>query len=612
MASLLNIGASATATFKTAIGTTSHNIANIGTEGYNRQQAKIVSNTPSNYGNGFVGSGSRVNSVERVYASYIQDQLSSVNSLKSRYEEQLSLSKNIEGIVASNDKGVQQFMQRLFDSLQNLADSPVSNTNRALVIDEVKNMEGFISNLSSVLADSQAQTNSQVENVATEINNRLDFIRTVNKEVSKSFVNGSQMPNDLLDKRDQAIFELNSYMDVKTFRQDDGEIIVYTGDARLPLVMGNSVYHLDASRTEFNNENRTEIYLNIAGKKTMVSDRITNGQLGATLDYRTNVLDKVMNEMGVTLNGLSASMNWQHYQGYDINGNAGQDFYKPLNVSATASVQNIGPEDGTNITISFKPDIAGLAGFNGHPPYNIATQPANYGAKETFLDTANTAIGNFKAREYEVRVNAAGDFEIFDHKEGGVALATVAFGANAQIDGLDFNFNGITAGSVTVGDKFLIKPHQQMLQDFSAVINDSKLIATRGQTPVDANNDGSLLDEVPSAAAIGDNVNMANMASLQSKKMLYADSSGISSETILGSYSKMSANLGMYVRATDIQLTAQNNVFEQVSARRESISGVSLDEEASNLIRYQQAYEASAQIIQTSQTLFQTLLGAMN
>ena len=191
-------------------------------------------------------------------------------------------------------------------------------------------------------------------------------------------------------------------------------------------------------------------------------------------------------------------------------------------------------------------------------------------------------------------------------------MATVAFGANAQIDGLDFNFNGITAGSVTVGDKFLIKPHQQMLQDFSAVINDSKLIATRGQTPVDANNDGSLLDEVPSAAAIGDNVNMANMASLQSKKMLYADSSGISSETILGSYSKMSANLGMYVRATDIQLTAQNNVFEQVSARRESISGVSLDEEASNLIRYQQAYEASAQIIQTSQTLFQTLLGAMN
>lgn len=612
MSSLLNIGTTATSAFQTALATTSHNIANIGTEGYNRQRVEIESNIPLRTSGGYVGSGSSVQSVERVYASYIQDQLSSSNSLKSRFEEQLSLSKNIEGVVSGNDEGLQQFMQRLFDSLQNLSDNPTSNVNRTLVIDEAKNMQSLVNNLSTVLTDFQSQANTQINDLTVEINDRLSLIRTINKEVATANAGSNLVPNDLLDQRDQAIFELNSYMDIKTFPQQNGEILIYTGDARLPLVSENTVNRLQPNRSEFNDENRTEIYLSVGGIDLNISDSINNGQLGAVLDYRENILDKSTAELGVALNGLVASMNWQHYQGYDANGDAGQDFYQPLNMNAKSSIKNIGLEDGANIAVSFKPNIAALAGFNGNPPYAPATQPATYGDKQTFLATAITAIGGFEPREYEVRVNAAGDFDVFDHVKGGPALATVPFGTNAEIDGLDFDFTSVVAGSVTTGDKFLIKPHQQMLQDFSTVIKDGELIASRGQTPVDANNDGSLLDEVPSPAAEGDNVNMANMASLQSKSILYADSGGVGTETLLGGYSKMVTSIGMYVRGTDIQFTAQTNVFEQISARRESMSGVSLDEEAANLLRYQQAYEASAQIIQTSQTLFQTILGVIN
>jgi flagellar hook-associated protein 1 FlgK len=610
MSSLLNIGTAATATFQTAIATTSHNIANVGTDGYNRQRTEIVSNI-LNRSSG-TGSGSRVDSVERVYASYIQDQLSSTNSLLNRYEEQLSLSQNVEGIVAGNDEGIQEFMQRFFDSLQNLSDNPTSVTNRTLVLDEANNMETLINNLSSVLTESQAQTNTQIEDLTQEINERLDLVQTINKEVASAFSSGSQLPNDLLDQRDQAIFELNSYMDVKTFPQENGEIAIYTGDTRLPLVNGNSVNHLIADRTEFSDESRTEVYMIIGGEKRQISDSIGQGQLGAVLDFRENMLDPALNELGVTLNGLVASMNWQHYQGYDANGDAGQDFYTPLSANASASNKNTGPEDGTNITVSFQPEIDLLAGYNGQPPYTPVTQPNTYGDKEAFLDVATTAIGEFQAREYEVRVNAAGDFEVYDHKEGGAPLATIPFGTNAEIDGLDFDFTGVGAGTVATGDKFLIKPHQQILEDFSTEINDENAIAARGQTPVDSDSDGSLLDEAPSAAASGDNVNMANMASLQTKKILYSDASGQAAESLLGGYSKMATNIGMYVRGTEIQLTAQTNVFDQISERRESMSGVSLDEEAANLLRYRQAYEASAQIIQTSQTLFQTILGAMN
>lgn len=608
MADLLTIGASSTNTFKKAIEVTSHNVANVATDGYNRQRTEISSNTTSALGSSFNGGGSTVDSVERVYASYIQKQLTSAYSSMSRYEEQLSLAQQVEGVVAGSDEGVQEFMQRLFDSFQSLADNPTSTTSRQLVLDESENLESLIGNMYSVLEDTQDQVNGQITDLVSEVNTRLDAIKMINEQVSVAYNTGNQAPNDLLDQRDQAILELSEYVDIKTYELDDGQIAVYTGGGNLPLVTDNIVTYLQAGLSEYSNENRMEVYMNVGGEPRIISDQISQGELGAVLDFRDNMLDQAMNELGVTLNGLTASANWQHYQGYDENGDAGGNLYQPLTATALASSKNATPglEDGSNITVSFNPN-AGVA----EPPYTAVTQPATYGDKETYLDNAYTAIGEFEAREYEIRVNAAGDFEVYDYKEGGAALATIPFGGAAEIDGLYFDLSSVAAGTVASGDKFVIKPHQQMLDDFETVLTDPDLIATRGQSPVDTDSDGSLLDEVPAPAAEGDNVNIANMANLSSKSLLYSDVNGNPSETLLGGYSRMATSVGTYVSSTEIQLTAQTNVYDQILSRRESISGVSLDEEAANLVRYQQAYEASAQIIQAAQSMFQTLISAV-
>ncbi|MCF6298875.1 MAG: flagellar hook-associated protein FlgK, partial [Thiomicrorhabdus sp.] len=187
---------------------------------------------------------------------------------------------------------------------------------------------------------------------------------------------------------------------------------------------------------------------------------------------------------------------------------------------------------------------------------------------------------------------------------------SLARGATASIEGISFDLSGVVAAPDD-GDSFLVKPHQAILDDFSQALTQTEKVATRGQSPIDANNDGSLLDEVPAAAGVGDNVNISNLAGLQSTKLLLADSSDVGSETLLGGYSKMATNVGMYVRSSEVQLTAQTNVLQQVTDQRDSISGVSLDEEAANLVKYQQAYEAAAQIIATSQALFQTILDAV-
>lgn len=599
MANLLTIGISAANTFQKAIEVTGNNTANVSTPGYNRQRAEIISNSTGLVGNAYTGGGATVESVQRIYASYIQTQLVSANSLKSRYDEQLSLAQQVEGVVASNDGSIQNFMQNLFDSFQNLANNPTDTSSRQQVIDQSNNLQTMVGNLSGVLKDTQKQVNDQISGLTTEINNRLDTIYQINKQVSVAQSSGAQSPNELLDQRDQAILELSKYMDIKTYTQSDGEMVVYTGNGKYPLVTSNTVNHLQASSSEFTNDGRTEVYMDISGQKTMVSSQIKSGQLGAVLDFRSNMLDNTINDLGVMLNGLVAGVNWQHYQGYDANGDAGGNVYTPLSLTADKSVKNVGTEDGTNIVVSFKPAIVG-----NQPPYTPATQPATYTAKQTDLATANAAIGNLQPKDYLIKVNSGGNFEIYDQKDPTTILGTVAFGASGQVDGLNFDFTSVAAGTVQSGDKFLIRPNQGMLDNFKTEISDPNKLATRGQSPDPA-------DVAPTAAAIGDNTNIANLASLSDKKLLFNDASGNPAQTLLGGYSLMSTHVGAYVQATQTQSVAQTNVYKQISDRRESMSGVSLDEEAANLIKFQQAYQASAQIIQASRTLFDTLIGAI-
>ena len=621
MADMLTIGSIATNTFKTALNVTSHNVANVATEGYTRQRAEISSNAPGTTGTGFLGGGSTVDSVERVYADYIQTQLVSSQSLVERYDTQLQLGSQVEGIIASNDQGIQQFMQSYFDSLQTLAGNPTSNTSRQLVIDEANNLESHIGNLTSVLGDIQTQVNGQISGLTTEINNRLETIQAINVQVESANNSGRQPPNDLMDQRDQAILELSQYMDITTFTQENGRIDIHTGNGKLPLLSDNTLTRLETDLGPYRDENRIEVYMTIGGQKQVISDQINGGQLGGVLDVRENLLDKAQIDLGLTLNGLTSSMNWQHYQGYDINGNAGGDLFAPLEMTAIKNSTNNGLESGSNILVSFNPNV-GVS----EPPYDNAAlapalnaQPATYGDKETYLQNAFTAIGQFEAREYEITSDGAtpANFSFFDYRTGEDLTTSAAqpIAGVFQLDGFTFDLSTIAATSA--GDSFLVKPHQEMLSSFETTITDVVAIATRGQSPVPAtvDNDGDgdidLDDREPSAAAEGDNVNVANMANLQSAKILLSNDSGEGSETLLGGYSKMATNVGMYVRSSDIQLTAQTNVFQQIVDQRESYSGVSLDEEAANLIKFQQAYEAAAQIIATSQSLFQTILSTV-
>ncbi|MEA1988868.1 MAG: flagellar basal body rod C-terminal domain-containing protein, partial [Pseudomonadota bacterium] len=587
-------------------------------------------------GTTFLGGGSQVDLIQRIHAEYIQSQLNTTNSNVERYSNQFQMSTQVEGIVASNDDGIQEFMQRFFDAMQFLADNPTSSTNRQLLLDEAGNLESHVNNMSTILDETQFQVNQQVSDLTQEVNTRLELIQTINTQVSRSLSSGTQPPNDLLDQRDQAILELSSYIDIRTHLQDDGRIDVHTANGRLPLISDNTLTKLEADLGPYRDENRVEVYMSIGDQREVISEYITGGALGGVLDFRDNMLDKAQNDLGVTLNALTASVNWQHYQGWDLNGDAGQEFFAPLDTDAVGHIENQGTEDGSGIIVSFRPHIedpvypgAGAINTPGSfPPYTnvvgpgISDQPVDMETKEANLNGAYAVVSQMASNEYELKAldnNGDGSVDRYEIyvKGTNVPLLDTSTGENfidgsfATIEGITIEIpNGVRA-NIEPGDKFLIQPHKAVLSDFEKVIEEADEIAARGQSPIDTDGDGDLGNEEPAPDAYGSNVNMANMASLFTKKLMFSDGNGQPSETIMGGYSTMASNVGMYVRGSEVQLTAQENVHQQIMTQRESISGVSLDEEAANLMRFQQAYEAAAQIIATSQSIFQTLLGAV-
>ena len=170
--------------------------------------------------------------------------------------------------------------------------------------------------------------------------------------------------------------------------------------------------------------------------------------------------------------------------------------------------------------------------------------------------------------DYVLTYDAAGNQ--FNVTRGGTPVGTVAVGGSATIEGWTMDASSIDPTQLANGDQFVFKVQES-----------------------------------------GDNTNAANLANLSLKKLLYRGANNTPSSTILEGYSRMASNVGLYTYGTQINLDAQKNVLNEVNKRVESLSGVNLDEEAANMMRYQQAYQASAQMIQVSNTLFETLIGVI-
>ncbi|MHB8745782.1 MAG: flagellar hook-associated protein FlgK [Gammaproteobacteria bacterium] len=643
---MLGIGVTALLAFQRSLATTGHNIANVNTAGYNRQTVDLSANTPQFASNGFVGTGVQITGVNRIYSEFISNQVLGNNTAASRLSSYSQLTSQVDNLLANANTGLSAGLQNFFGATHDVANDPTSTPGRQTMLSQGQSLVDRFHSLDASLNDLSTGVTTQLNNEVTTINSLAQAIAKVNNDiVVATGMAGGQPPNDLLDKRDNLIQQLTQHVGVTVTRQDNGAKNIFIGNGQ-NLVAGNQAASLSISNNQYD-PTQAEITLNTGSGSAVVSNSLSGGTIGGLLDFRDQVLNPTHNQLGRIAIGLAQTFNAQQRAGMALNGQLGQDFFTPPATRVLSSTNNTGSAtvsaqisnvsaltaddyllqyDGanyklTNLTSSTTQTL-GAAG-----PFTVAgvtinpTGAANAGDR-FLIQPTRTAAGSLQTALTDPRQIAAAAPIASSAATTNTGTGAISAGVVTNITNAAFT---TTAGALTppVSIKFTSPTTYQIINTTSSAVLD-----TGTYTPGTGKNifpsDNLALDygyqvRITGAPAtgdsfavnyntggVGDNRNALALAAFQTKGVF--DGGTVSYGQANG---QLVAKVGTQANSAQNNLTAQTTLLQQAKSQQASLSGVNLDEEAANMLKFQQAYQAAAQVISIGSSLFNTLLGAV-
>ncbi|HEY1724405.1 MAG TPA: flagellar hook-associated protein FlgK [Steroidobacteraceae bacterium] len=630
MSDMLNTSVSGLMAFQQELDTTSNNIANASTPGYSRESVNLVSVPGPQIGQLSIGNGVAVNSVQRIFNQTVASQVVSATSAYNQLNSFSSQAAQIDNLLGSTTNGLSTQLQSLVSALQTVANSPTASASRQAFLSQAQQLVSNLQSDDGSLQTLNLQANTQMTSDASQVTALAQSIATLNKQIMADTSPSAQAPGSLLDQRNQLINQLATYANVTTTQQSDGSVNVYIGSGQT-LVTGTTASSLSTIANPYD-PSEDDLAISTPAGLTDVTAQISGGTLGGTLQFRSQMLDPARDGLGQIALVLSSAVNTQNQAGLDQSGNPGQAVFAVGAVQVLPSSSNAGTPavtatvsdanavtannyilryDGTNWTLSnastgapvtmtgngsagnpFSADGMSLvvaAGAQAGDSYRISptraavagmqvllTDPSQLAAAAPLLTSAttgNTGSGSIDAGsvpnpatwvrgDYTLSFTAAAAYQITNAV--GTVVANGAYTAGAPI-----NFNGMQvtlSGAPATGDSFAI----------------------------DDNASGS-----------GDNRNAVAMAGLLDQPLIGGNTS------INGAVNQLVTSIGIKTSQAQAGTTAQQAVLTDASNAQQSVSGVNLDEEAANLVQYQQAYQAAAEAIKVASTLFQSVLSAV-
>lgn len=619
MADLLNTGVSALLAYRKALDTAGHNIANVNTPGFSRQRVELVARPGQSLGDGYVGSGVNSATVRRLTDSFVGQRLVTDHSAYARAEAVAGVAARLDTLLSDPATGVAQPLNGLFEGLNALAANPGATASRQSLLASGQGLATRLQTLQGQFDGLQAEISGRVRQDVSEINGLAGDIAGLNGRIG---VAGGQPPNDLLDQRDQLVQQLAGKLGISTVEADGGAINVYTGSGQA-LVLGKQTGTLSVADDEFRS-GRVELRFN--GRD--ISGQIGGGSLGGWLDARSEVLDPAQAQLGRIAVAVASSVNAQHARGLDANGQLGGNFFSAPAGTALASRNNGGSAavvvgftdvsqlgsgeyelryDGASYQLSDAATGARVAltgSGTGADPFRAAglsftvSGSANAGDKFLVRPTAEAAGKLRVAITDPARLAAASPLrtaaDVANTGSGQIGAATVTDAGNpALLDRVEIAFTGPNTYSINGGASLVYTEGQAIsLNGFQLVLSGAPAVGDR--FTVSAN-----------AANSSDNGNARSLAGLARIGVLDGQRS-----TLGAAQAALVADVGSQAQQAGVAAQTQASLLEQSQAQRDGVSGVNLDEEASDLVRFQQAYQAAAQVIAVADTVFQALLSA--
>ena len=325
MSGILSNAISGLQASQNALRTAGHNISNANTAGYTRQEVNYATRPEQYIGSaGFIGSGVNTTSIERVVNEFVTAQMRLDTTTFNQLNTFNSNIGKVDKLFSDTSTGLSGALQNFFAAMQNGANDPASTPGRQLIVTEADSLSTRFNNLYQRLAEIEKSINSEVKTVTSQVSSLAKSIAALNQSIAEKAASGNgNMPNDLLDKRDEALRELSELVSIQVVKQDGGDMNVFIGNGQ-PLVVGIAV-------SSFNVTNDGAIQIISKGSATDITDDITGGKLGGLLSFREQVLYPSMNEMGRIAVAMADEFNTQQQQGLDLDGDYGQRIFGDIN-----------------------------------------------------------------------------------------------------------------------------------------------------------------------------------------------------------------------------------------------------------------------------------------
>lgn len=629
MSSMLSTSVSGLMAFQNALDTTSHNISNSATPGYSRQTVQLAAAQPQYSGGGWVGTGVNTTTIARAYNDLVATQVRSSSSAKSQWDAYSSMADEVNNLFGDSSTGLSSTLQSFFNAFQSVANSPSSSSERQVLLSQAQTLVNQMQAYGTRLDDLDKQVNSQLGSEATTISGLAQSIAQLNAQITAATGRGGNPPNDMLDQRDALIDELSTHVNLSTIKQTDGAVNVFIGTGQA-LVVGTTAATLTAVTDPYD-VSRVSLSLQSNGSNTDVTAAINGGTAGGLLSVRSQVLDPAKNALGQTAVTLSSLVNSQQNAGMDLHGALGANMFTVGGVDVLANSANTGSATPAVV----RSDTSALTASN----YILTRTASGWALKDAATSTSITMTGTGAVGDPLIAAGlsitlsgaaATGDRFLIRPTSAAVASMGVTL---TDPSGVAAAAPVIAAASTTNTGKASITPgvvvnaaNAQLRTTVTIQFLSPTTYTTDGGTTTNAYTSGQpismngwqvTITGTPATgdtftvkdntSGTGDNRNALLLANLLNKD--YLSGGTVSVNDVVG---RWVADIGVKTNQAQANLGIQSALYDDNISAQQSESGVNLDEEAANLVRYQQAYAAAAQVIAASNKLFDSLMMAFS
>ena len=621
--SLMSVGSSALSANSAALQTIGNNIANANTPGYSRQTVLLQSGGGQMMGNGFYGKGVQVATVQRAHDDYLTREATLTKALQAADMARTTQLSQMEQVFPTGDAGLGSAVNSMLNAFATVATTPSDLSARTAVLSQTDEMTARMRTAQASIVDLQNGTAQQIQDAATSVNQIAKSIASLNDQISRVASLG-QTPNDLMDQREQLISDMNKYVQTSTVPAADGTLSVFVAGSQ-PIVLGKTAGTMTFVKDPFD-ASQQRLAIATAGQTTAVNEAaLGGGSIAGLMKFQNTDLVQARDLLGRMALTVADQVNTQNQLGLDLNGAPG----------------------GQLIALQPMPNA----------------MPANTNTGNATISVTLANSTQLQASDYQINCNA-GTFDIVRLSDG---LTRSFASLPVQVDGLNMQ---VAAGATAVGDQFLVRPlHDVAGQVQTGVTNPSALAVANpvAATPAALNKGTATVSALAALQAnvnlqapvtltftgagtfnvvgagtgnpvgqayvpgqpisfngwqmtltgqpavgdtitIGPNAQYTNDSGNAQSMLTLRDKPAFDGAALTDGYANMLAQVGARVQGAQSASTVSTSIAASAEQARSSNAGVNLDEEAAKLLQYQQAYQASAKVLQVAQTIFTTLL----